>query len=226
MRTRQRGTRSLFPLAAPALCLAAWAHPASAQCPAGSTAIVIDLVAATVTGSNPNVTVAPFTGPPNARQTVVTIDLTGCTQATISAAYGAAVSGWTLNLGDSPSNDGFGGGAVGSTLRNAELQVLNGTFSLFAASSGASLGSQPGPTPNGTVRLLVRNASLRYAASNIGVLHTAPPQGTFTIPDLTPNVGDGGRFYLGVNRVIRSIGGAPAWNRIGQSVRRVFIAMQ
>jgi len=48
-----------------------------------------------------------------------------------------AISGWTLNIGDSISNDGYGGDA-GDQAYDSELQILDGTLSLYANDYGGS----------------------------------------------------------------------------------------
>jgi len=198
------------------LVIAAAARSA-AQCP--GPVVEIDLLNGTVMGNNARVALAV---PISAGRTVVTFDMTGCTEAIISVLYTSASStGWTIDLGDSPTNNGWGGGVFGTTRQNAELQVLNHVVSSYASITGQQIGPAV-PLPNSWLRIIVRNGYLFWGSPTTLV----PLQGTFAFPDPLGPQSDGNRFYLGINRVIQNLTGAPFPGRVGTGIRRVIINLR
>jgi hypothetical protein len=64
-------------------------------------------------------------------QSRVNVDLSpGGKRARFDVTYGASVSGWTVNIGDSPTNNG-GAGDSGTQSRDAEMQILDNGMSIF-----------------------------------------------------------------------------------------------
>ncbi len=55
---------------------------------------------------------------------------TGFSRATFTVTYGAAPVGWTVNIGDSPTDNGFGGDAA-TFSNDAEMQILGSTLSVY-----------------------------------------------------------------------------------------------
>src|SRR4051812_45913335 len=109
------------------LCLTAGA--AHAACPTG--VYYIDLksgLAGTIGGPTQVSLQSPLANSPTTacgagwKEAVLKVDLTGCTSARLVAQYEGLPHDWTLNIGDSPTNDGFGGDA-GTTDNDAELWI-------------------------------------------------------------------------------------------------------
>jgi len=59
----------------------------------------------------------------------------GNTKILVETKYGPPPSGWTFNVGDSLTNNGFGGDA-GTQFYDSEAQVLNNTLTVFANDNG------------------------------------------------------------------------------------------
>jgi len=224
-------------LVALSFCLVgATASSAKAQC--NTTPVVIDLTGAgsgtsigspVGTNTNPQITVGPFAGPLTARQTVVTINLAGCRQANIVVEYEGQPSGWTAHTADSPTSDGFGGDG-GTTINNAEVQIVDETMAVYSADTLAGapqLLRQDLSLTDSAIKFVVRNQFLSWGQAygflqspdNI-IQNPAPPHGLlFAIPDTASM--DGSRIYLGLNRVVLGPG-----TRIGSGARRAIITLQ
>ena len=147
----------------------------------------------------------------------------GCTQANVVVEYEGVPSLWTLNLGDSPTNDGFAGDA-GTTAHNAEAWILGEDLSV------ANAGNLPTVINNPMVlqHLALTNAALKFVVKNqflswgqpYSQLQTPATQNLFAIPDSSVPTADQRAIYLGVNRVIAHTG------RTGCGARRVLISFQ
>ncbi|MGB0386413.1 MAG: choice-of-anchor Q domain-containing protein, partial [Ardenticatenaceae bacterium] len=76
-----------------------------------------------------------FVNGPSNNQAVVKINLDpnayGHTQAQFDVEYGGQPQGWTVNIGDASTNNGWGGDA-GLTSNAAEMQILNTTLDLYS----------------------------------------------------------------------------------------------
>lgn len=223
------------------LCLAAASTVAAqAQCPAGT--FVIDLKGAACSfgtlGSLPagavtvqncaNLAAVPaIAACPAAAQwktALLKINIPAtCTQANVVVDYQGLPAGWTVNLGDSSTNDGFAGGAGGTTPNNAELWILDER--LAVASAGAAPGAIDNPLYQQDVSLT--NSSLKFVVKNqflswgqpYGFLQTPNTRRLFAIPDSTPAIGDARNIYLGLNRVITGIP-----SRMGCGVERATVS--
>lgn len=79
-------------------------------------------------------------------------------------------AGWTVNIGDSATNDGYGGDAATQS-NDAEIQVLNGVLDIYQAVDGAP-GAAPIVVLDGNqlitplLTLEVANGSVRWATGN------------------------------------------------------------
>jgi ASPIC/UnbV protein/VCBS repeat protein len=75
-----------------------------------------------------------FPAPPAGGRTVLKLNLdrndSGFRKAVFDVAYGTNPTGWTVNIGDSDTNDGFGGDYATQS-NDAELEVQNGMFSIY-----------------------------------------------------------------------------------------------
>jgi hypothetical protein len=152
-----------------------------------------------------------------------------CTAATVTVGYEkdprlwTAPFNWTLNIGDSPTNNGWAGDA-GTTVHNAELWILNDSLSL------ANAGGSPGVIDNPLVYngLAMTDGGMQFLIKDQFVSWGHPYQITqsptnkllFAIPDTTmPD--DERSIYVGLNRVIDGPSG-----RTGCGLRTAVIAFQ
>ncbi|PYQ11732.1 MAG: hypothetical protein DMH00_07515 [Acidobacteria bacterium] len=75
-----------------------------------------------------------FVTPPSGGMTVLKVTLnpsvTGFSRAVFDVTYGGAPSGWTVNIGDSATDNGFGGDSATQS-NDAEMQVLNTSLSVY-----------------------------------------------------------------------------------------------
>lgn len=145
----------------------------------------------------------------------------GCSRAVIWTHFEGQPSGWTVNFGDSPTNNGFGGD-FGSTPRNAELQILNDVLTVYNAVDA------PPVDPVASQHLALTDSALNFVVENQRISWSPPYSELnapnlellFAIPDATPG-GDGRQVYLGLNRVIDD-----GTNRVGCGVRRVMVSFE
>lgn len=179
---------------------------------------------------NPYVTLmSQFTGPATALQVVAQIDFnpasgTTHTKAKIEVNYNSTFSGWTLNIADSPTCNGYGGDS-GTTKNNAELQIVNKSMDVYSVDlSQGVVDHLLNLTPiswQGTTTFVVKNQSVSWSpCPTSGILDTSNSHLLYAIPDTDP-AGDGSKIYLGINRVVSGPG-----DRIGKGVSRVSITMQ
>jgi hypothetical protein len=206
------------------LLVLATSNMAGAACPGNP--FYLDLKTG-VTSANPQITFksalanspAPCTG---WKEAVLKIDLRGCTQANVVVEYEGTPKDWTVNLGDSPTNDGFAGDA-GTTPNNAEMWIVNEDLSV------ANGGNAPGVIDNPIARLdmALTDSALKFVVKNqylsignpAGLLQTPNTKKLFAIPD-TAVAAEGSNIYLGINRTIANP------SRRGCGARRVLINLQ
>ena len=135
--------------------------------------------------------------------------------------YVGEPEGWTLNIGDSATNNGFGGDAgTFPAGQNAEVQILDQTLSVFNAASVPEEVDQIA-----LERLTLEDGGFKLVAED-QFLSWGQPYGEVK----TPNLGrmfflspqdDNRTLYVGVNRVI-----AANTDRFGCGVRHAFIFVQ
>lgn len=152
-------------------------------------------------------------------------DTNACTQANVVVEYEGTPRGWTVNLGDSPTNDGHAGDG-GTTEHEAEVWVLNEDVALAPANLLAPLGidnplvRQNLALTDGALKFVVKNQQVSWGQPNS--LVQMPATGNlFAIPDPTVPEADQRAIYLGLNRVITGRG-----DRTGCGARRVLISFQ
>jgi hypothetical protein len=142
-----------------------------------------------------------------------------CSAAVIWLQYEGEPSGWTLNVGDSPTNNGFGGDA-GSTVHNGELQVLDDNLAFYNAAGVPEevdqLTSQTLALRDGALNVVVSNQHVSWSQP-YGSLDSAGLERLFAVPDMTA---DGRKIYLGVNRVVSGT------SRLGCGARRVMVTFE
>ncbi len=165
-------------------------------------------------------------------ETAIEIDLTTeCSRVCVVLDYTETPTGFTLNLGDSPTNNGYGGNSGGPESAS-EVQIANQRLSLWT--DGFSLG--PGVVDElATADLRLANGSYKVCVSNQHVTF-GQPQSTvstpnyqllFALPDTNPGVpaADQYKVYVGLNRVIDVLGGSPSAGRTGTGLRRAHITI-
>lgn len=199
---------------------------AHAVCPAAP--FYIDLksgLAGTINGANTQVSVlslaaSTVAGCSGWKEAVLKINLIGCTKATLLGEWEGVPKDWTLNIGDSPTNDGFAGDA-GTTANDAELWILQESMSI------ADNGSAPN-NPIFKQDLSLTDSSLKFVVKNqfiswgqpYGFLQTPSTKQLFALPDPSPST-DGSNIYAGLNRVISGPG-----TRRGCGLRRMLVILQ
>ncbi|WP_293337890.1 hypothetical protein [Microcoleus sp. CAWBG58] len=67
-------------------------------------------------------------------ETLVKINFQDFTTVKFIVDYGETSSGWTVNIGDSASNDGYGGD-VGTQSNDAEMQIANGNMAVLVTTT-------------------------------------------------------------------------------------------
>jgi hypothetical protein len=137
--------------------------------------------------------------------------------------YEGTPSGWTFNLGDSLTNNGFGGDSGTQDVWEAETQIVDEVLSVF--------GTQTSSTENLTVqRLRLTDSSIKICVKD-QFLSWGNPAGILSTPNLQALYGLNGQadpgpggvnfdLYVGLNRVIFGPGG-----RIGGGLARVLITL-
>lgn len=163
-----------------------------------------------------------------------------CGCARFKIAFDDPVGAWTVNLGNSPTNNGHGGDE-GTTPDAAELQVLDKRLTVFTASRPLphrveKLFDETLPPLGGRTMLV----EVCHEALSVELLPTSrdpnPVQwklGTlnskllFSLgPDQERAEGEtGGSVYAAFNRVVHLKSGAASHARIGRGVRRVEISL-
>lgn len=145
-----------------------------------------------------------------------------CTQANVVVEYEGLPSAWTVDLGDSPTNDGFAGDA-GTTDNDAELWVLDENLSV---ANGGALAVVNNPLV--LQHLALTDSSMKFAVKNqfvswggpYGLAQSPASKFLFAIPDPTVPAADQRAIYLGLNRVIAGT------YRSGCGARRVLVSFQ
>jgi hypothetical protein len=141
----------------------------------------------------------------------------GCSGVNVEVAYEGLPHAWSINLGDSPTNDGYAGDG-GTTDNDAELWILEENLSV--ATSGAAPDN-----PLATAHLALTDGGLKLVAKNQFVSWGNPysfvqapnTRNLFAIPDPTVTAADQRALYLGLNRTIGN------GSRSGCGARRVLV---
>ena len=232
--------KSIIHIALCSLLVAAAPAAARAACPAGFATVDLKTGAATISGPLiPYITYtaggAPSPVPATAacpaaalwKRAAIKIVIPGapnaCTQANVVVEYEGTPKLWTVNLGDSPTNDGFAGDA-GTTDNDAELWVLGEDLSL---ANGGSLAQVNNPLvlqhlalTDGALKFVVKNQSVSWG-NPYSLVQSPASKFLFAIPDTTVAAADQRAIYLGLNRVIGNNA-----SRTGCGARRVLITFQ
>ncbi len=204
---------------------------AHAQCPAGHL-LYLDLVAGV---SVPVPTNSPYfhfpvplqpngnadCAPATAYATVVRVTVPpGCHGAVVWLDYAGEPHGWTADIGDSATDNGFGGD--GGTLpagQNAELQILDQELSGYSAADNPAdvdmIIRQDLALTHGAFRFEIANQSVAFGQP-MTALETPDLQRLFFLPD-NPVAPENRDIYVGLNRSVGSPG------RNGCGLRRAMV---
>lgn len=160
------------------------------------------------------------------KEAAIQIDIpAACTQANVAVEWEGLPRGFTVNLGDSSTNDAFAGGAGGTTLNCAEMWINGENLSV------ATNCIQPPAilNPLATAHLALTDSAMKFVVKDqflswgnpYTFLNTAASKQLYAIPDTVGPQADGRKIYLGLNRVIT---GNPTRNGCG--ARRVLVTFQ
>lgn len=159
-------------------------------------------------------------------ETVVPVNLSdGCSQVCVVLDYGEEPTGWTLNFGDSSTNNGHGGNA-GTGESEAELQILNDRLTLYSRAYGPGLTDRVATADvqvtEGAYKVCVRDQFALFGQPR-STAHTPNGKALFALPDPSDGNSD---LYIGLNRVIGSVGGPPSSGRVGTGLSRAYITFE
>jgi len=151
-----------------------------------------------------------------------------CSCAVVWVEYKGEPQGWTVNIGDSPTDNGFGGDS-GSLPpgQNAEVDVLHHRLTVWSAADNP-LDVEPLLTQH----LALEDGSLKFLVCDQSV-SVGQPFAKVDTPDLerlfflptNPVAPDNRTIYVGINRVVAPIGG-PNGLRNGCGARRALAIFQ
>jgi hypothetical protein len=169
-------------------------------------------------------------------EVVLQVDLDprrGCGCAVFRVFYEGEPRGFTVNLGDSPTNDGYGGDAW-STRFDGEVVVFNRDLEAFRAERKGSpaevriFGLRQLPLAGRVLELEVCDQSVRFALGEMtGFVNT---YASHELISIRPRRGQDkdtadSRIYAAFNRVIHRRAGRPSHERFGTGVRRVEVSL-
>jgi len=210
-----------IPAASHAACPGGQAYIDLQSCFFSSTLSTVTVIG-TCTAVSPPTSLCPATATPW-KQAVLKIGVpAGCTQANVVVEYEGLPCGWTVNLGDSATNNGFGGDAGTSPPFNAELQILNENLSVYNGSSNPALVDNLA-----TAHLALTDAALKFVVKDQFVSWGNPytflqtPNNKILYDLTNPSDRDPRTLYLGLNRVIASTAG-----RTGYGARRALVTFK
>lgn len=148
-----------------------------------------------------------------------------CSGVTVWVEYAGDPVGFTVNIGDSETNDGFAGDAGSLPIgQNAEVQILNENLTLYSAASA------PPVDTLATQHLALRDGSVKFVVKD-QYLSWGQPYSLFATPSLQklfflPTGGSGNRtVYVGLNRVISPVNGQNTF-RNGCGARHALMFIQ
>jgi hypothetical protein len=164
------------------------------------------------------------------RAVVAKVDVpAGCTGMEVWVQYDGEPSGFTLNVGDSETDNGFGGDAGSLPAgQNAELQVLNDDLSVYNAGSVAAnvgqLANQQLALKDGALNVVVKDQFVSWGEP-YGALSTPGIQQLFFLPPAPVTAPANRTLYVSFNRVIDPVSG-PDGARNGCGARRALIVLR
>ena len=149
-----------------------------------------------------------------------------CSGVTVWVEYAGTPIGWSVDIGDSDTNNGFGGDAGSLPLgQNAEVQILNETLGVYTAADNPG-----GVDTIASQHLALRDGALKFVVKDQFV-SWGNPYSALSTPQLDqlfflPTGGTGNRtLYVGLNRVISPVNGQNL-SRNGCGARHAILFVQ
>lgn len=164
------------------------------------------------------------------RAVVAKVDVpAGCSGVAVWVQYEGEPSGFTLDVADSETDNGFGGdGGSLPAGQNAELQVLDDDLSVYNASSVAAnvgqLTNQQLALKDGSLNVIVKDQFVSWG-NPYGALSTPGIQQLFFLPPAPVTAPANRTLYVGFNRVVAPTGGQDT-SRNGCGARRALLVLQ
>lgn len=232
-------SRLLAPALAATFLLALAAQPAAAVCvpficyfdlTAGGGTICPNGAVYTPLQSHPVVTTTtnPTCDISRWRAVVARVQIpTDCTGVSVWIEYDGQPEGFTVNIGDSETNNGFAGDSGSLPLgQNAEAEIVNETLSVHSAADAPPVDrllQQQLALEDGSIRFVVENQTLTVGQPRT-VLATPSLERLFFLPNPVP-AGENRTIYVAFNRVISPITGQDT-SRNGCGARRAVLVLQ
>ena len=141
-------------------------------------------------------------------KTVIRVDLPpGCQRVVVWLDYVGTPAGWTLNIGDSETNNGYGGDSGSLPAgQNAEVQVLGELLTVYNAADNPqdveTLLQQHLALTEGALRFTVSDQRLTIGQPTT-ILETPDLERLFFLPS-NPTPAENRVFWVGLNRTIAS----------------------
>lgn len=156
---------------------------------------------------------------------MVQVDLpAGCSGVTVWVEYAGLPKGWTLNIGDSETNNGFAGDSGSLPLgQNAEVQILDENMSIYSAATAPPvdrLTLQHLALTDGAVKFVVKDQFVSWGQP-YGDLETPSLNKLFFLSPSNANR----TIYVGFNRVVAPINGQDT-SRNGCGARHALLFTQ
>jgi hypothetical protein len=182
-------------------------------------------------------------------ETVMKVDIDatkGCSCAIFRVFYDSPVLSYSVNIGDSPTNNGTGGDA-GTTFKEAEMQIVDDRLEVYTASRGGGARNVERIFAMDLTPLEARSLDLKVCDESLefwmpegpggvrptswklqtpasGLLYDLTPSATYEGQSATKRRADG--IFAAFNRIIHVKEGAPSPpQRVGTGVRQVEIRL-
>lgn len=175
-----------------------------------------------------NISAVKFIVGPDDKRVVICINLdpakTSFTEATFNVEYKKKAVGWTVNIGDSASNNGFAGDGADQS-NDAEVQILDNVLSVYGSDyipPGVRLLLRSSPVVEGkraSIRLTVKNQFLSWGYD--GQNSDLSSQYLYALNGQRDDEGSVNYdIYAAFNRTIASAG------RNGSGVRKIIVELK
>jgi len=221
-----------------ALLVPCAAQTAAAACPpyleyidlgAGGGTIAFNTAVYPTTQTNP-VTNTPYNPTCNAalwRAVVAQVNIpVGCSGVAVWVQYEGEPEGFTVDIADSETENGFGGDGGSLPLgQNAEVQVLNDGLEVYNAATAPPVDqivTQQLALKDGTLNFVVKDQSVSWGQPST-TLSTPSLKKLFFLP-AAPVSPDNRTIYVGLNRVVFPINGQDTV-RNGCGARRAILVL-
>ncbi len=151
----------------------------------------------------------------------------GCSGVAVWVQYDGDPQGFTLDVADSDTDNGYGGDSGSTPMgQNAELQILNNILSVFTAASVPTgvdqIATQQLQLKDGAVDVVVKDQFVSWGQP-YGFAQTPNLKQLFFLP-ANPTSPDNRTIYVGLNRVVLPINGQDT-ARNGCGARRAILVL-